>query len=56
MAYDVLLHKTQDELDKLKSKVEFRSKDSVYIKLNGWIYYIDDSTNEQIINKWRDDE
>tara|TARA_R100001086_G_scaffold205529_1_gene121354 strand:+ start:1750 stop:1887 length:138 start_codon:yes stop_codon:yes gene_type:complete len=24
----------------------------VYIELNGWTYYIDDSTNEQIMDKW----
>ena len=22
--------------------------------MNGFVYYIDDSTNEQIIDKWRD--
>ena len=24
----------------------------VYIELNGWTYYIDDSTNEQFMDKW----
>ena len=35
-------------------KIDQRSDESVYITLNGWIYYIDDSTGEQIIQKWRD--
>jgi hypothetical protein len=25
---------------------------SAYIELNGWTYYIDDSCNEQFIDKW----
>ena len=33
-------------------KIDIRSKDSLYVELNGYIYYIDDSTNEQIIKKW----
>ena len=33
-------------------KIDVRSKDSIYVELNGYIYYIDDSTNEQIIKKW----
>ena len=26
----------------------------VYINLNGWTYYIDDSTGEQLLEKYRD--
>ena len=33
-------------------KIDIRSKESLYVELNGYIYYIDDSTNEQIIEKW----
>ena len=33
-------------------KIDIVSDGCVYIKLNGWTYYIDDSTNEQIIDKW----
>jgi len=33
--------------------IDIKSKDTLYITINGWIYYIDDSTNEQIIKKWR---
>ena len=36
-------------------KIDIRAKDCLYIELNGWTYYIDDSTNEQIIHKWNDD-
>jgi uncharacterized protein YjgD (DUF1641 family) len=34
-------------------KIEHKSKDVVYITNNGWVYYIDDSTDEQIIKKWK---
>ena len=32
-------------------KIDVRSKDCVFIEINGYIYYIDDSTNEQIVEK-----
>jgi hypothetical protein len=35
-------------------KIDKRSKESVYITINGWVYYIDDSTGEQIIQKWKE--
>lgn len=35
-------------------KIDVRSKDSVYITINGVVYYIDDSTGEQIIDKWKE--
>lgn len=35
--------------------IDVKSKDSLYITINGWTYYIDDSTNEQIIEKWKDE-
>ena len=35
-------------------QIEVKSEDCVYITINGFVYYIDDSTNEQIIDKWRD--
>ena len=34
-------------------KIDIRSDSSLYIELNGWTYYIDDSTNEQIMEKWK---
>ena len=34
-------------------KIQVNSEDCLYIELNGWTYYIDDSTNEQIINVWK---
>ena len=36
-------------------KIDIRTKDCLYIEINGWTYYIDDSTGEQIINKWNKD-
>ena len=32
--------------------IQINSKNSLYIELNGDTYYIDDSTNEQIIEKY----
>ena len=34
-------------------KIEQKSEDVVYITIKGWVYYIDDSTDEQIIQKWK---
>ena len=33
--------------------VDVISSESVYITIGDWVYYIDDSTGEQIIQKWR---
>ena len=42
-----------NELLNEATKIDIRSNNSLYIKINGWTYYIDDSTNEQIVDKWR---
>jgi len=34
--------------------IDVRSKNSVYITINNIVYYIDDSTGEQIIKKWKE--
>ncbi len=33
-------------------KIDIRNENCLYIELNDHIYYIDDSTNEQIMDKW----
>ena len=33
-------------------KIDVRSENSLYIEIGGWTFYIDDSTNEQIMSKW----
>tara|TARA_R110002020_G_C16135771_1_gene761511 strand:+ start:41 stop:256 length:216 start_codon:yes stop_codon:yes gene_type:complete len=33
-------------------KIDIRTEECLYIEINGWTYYIDDSTNEQITDKW----
>lgn len=33
-------------------KFHVTSKNAVFIELNGWTYYIDDSTDEQFVDKW----
>ena len=36
--------------------IEPKNDEVVYITINGWVYYIDDSTGEQIIDKWKETE
>ena len=36
--------------------IDVRTKDCVYITINGGVYYIDDSTGEQILEKWKEKE
>ena len=36
----------------VKMKIDIRSENSLYIELNGHTYYIDDSTDEQIMDCW----
>ena len=33
-------------------KIQVNTQDCLYIEINGWTYYIDDSTNEQFMDKW----
>ena len=35
-------------------KIEVISKDAVYITINGTVYYIDDSTGERLMKKWKE--
>ena len=37
-------------------KIDIRTTDCVYITINAWTYYIDDSTNEQIVEKFIEEE
>lgn len=37
-------------------KIDVRSNESVYITIGDWVYYIDDSTGEQIIEKWKESQ
>jgi hypothetical protein len=34
-------------------KIDIKTSDSVYVTINDHTYYIDDSTGEQIVDKWR---
>ena len=36
-------------------KIDVVDDIAVYINLNGYTYYIDDSTNEQLLEKWREE-
>ena len=33
--------------------IEVISKNAVYITINGTVYYIDDSTGERLMKKWK---
>ena len=37
-------------------QIEVKTEDCLYVTINGFVYYIDDSTNEQIISKWKIDQ
>ena len=37
-------------------RIDVVAEDALYINLNGYTYYIDDSTNEQIIKKYKEKE
>ena len=37
-------------------RIDVVDDNAVYINLNGYTYYIDDSTNEQIIKKYKEKE
>jgi len=36
--------------------IKVLTKESLYITINNTTYYIDDSTNEQIMDKWNNDK
>ena len=35
-------------------RIDVVGDNTVYININGYTYYIDDSTNEQLLEKWKD--
>ena len=37
-------------------RIDVVDDNALYINLNGYTYYIDDSTDEQILKKWKDPE
>ena len=37
-------------------KVDIRSKNSAYITIGKWVIYIDNSTGEQLIDSWEENE
>ena len=36
-------------------KIDVRSENSLYIEMDGWTFYIDNSTDEQIMSNWETD-
>jgi len=39
--------------DRKNMEIDVRSNKSLYVTIGDYTYYIDDSTDEQIINKWK---
>jgi len=37
-------------------EIDQRSDESVYITIGDWVFYIDNSTDEQIVEKWKEKE
>ena len=37
-------------------KIDVRSKDCLYITIGKWVVYIDNSTREEIIDIWKENE
>ena len=37
-------------------RIDVVDDNALYINLNGYTYYIDDSTDEQIMKKWKEKE
>ena len=35
-------------------KIDVRSKESIYVTMKDWTVYIDNITNEKIINSWKE--
>ena len=36
--------------------IDIRNKDCCYVKINGYTFYINDSTDEQIVQVWKTSE
>lgn len=45
-----------DRKIKKKMVIDKRSEESIYITIGDYTYYIDDSTDEQIIDKWKNND
>ena len=37
-------------------EIDKRSEDCYYVKINDWVIYLDNSTNEHIIDTWMEKE
>jgi hypothetical protein len=35
-------------------RFDVRSNESCYIYINGWVFYVDDSTDEQVMTCWKE--
>ena len=36
--------------------IDIRSPQSMYVETDGWTFYIDNSTGEQVVEKWKNDK
>jgi len=42
--------------ERINMEIDVRSKNSAYITIGDWVFYIDNSTNEQIMECWNKKE
>ena len=48
-----LVHEFVQDITARMFQIIFRDNKSLYVTIGNWVYYIDDSTNEQIISKFK---
>lgn len=37
-------------------KIDIRSDKAIYVEIDEWTFYIDNSTNDQMVHKWKTSE
>lgn len=48
--------KMEVKVNKQSINFDIRTDEVIYIRMGQWVYYIDNSTNEQYISKWNTNE
>lgn len=44
--------KMEVKVNKQSINFDIRTDEVIYIRMGQWVYYIDNSTNEQYVSKW----
>ena len=48
--------KMEVKVNKQSINFDIRTDEVIYIRMGQWVYYIDNSTNEQYVSKWNTNE